>query len=402
MKFIATRPVTIHSTRNAARWFPFVYRHSDGTIFLSIENGYDAHCAPIFRMRSLDNGRTWLEEGANVPRYTWAHSFVDGELFEIDQYGLRDPNSPETACFYGAWSYPSVPLRPVQEDLVRAQVPNLGGETLSQIHRGGYPTYPWWPLYNRLLGKEEVGGDDIIITGPYFTDGVEVDGVLLAVGYAGYYPDGVIPPQVQLSDYSVLLLESSDRGHNWKLRSLVARTIPEASEGFNEASLVQLKNGELYSVMRSGKYLYHTWSRDTGHSWEQPKQLLLSDEPDHLPQMAWPRCIVLEDGTLVLAYGRPGKHIVFDPTGTGKQWQGHLNLHEWELETQEYMGVPPELRLRGDTSVGTRYWDSSDYLGLLSTGPREFLVFYDVQNYMENWNSVPVSGVRMLRVALWD
>jgi hypothetical protein len=116
----------------------------------------------------------------------------------------------------------------------------------------------------------------------------------------------------------------------------------------------------------------------------------------------WPSVKNLEDGTLVLVYGRPGKHMVFDPSGTGREWQGHLDLHAWELETQELMGVPPEQRLRGDTENCVRYWDSSDYLSVVPIGAREMLVVYDVQSYVEQWNAVPLSGVRMVRVTLED
>jgi hypothetical protein len=117
-------------------------------------------------------------------------------------------------------------------------------------------------------------------------------------------------------------------------------------------------------------------------------------------QLNWPRCRVLADGTLVLTYGRPGKHMLFDPSGTGSQWQGHVDLHARELETQAFMGVPPEKRLHGDTSVCIRYWDSMDYLALEVIGPREVLVIYDVQEYHESWNAKPYCGMRMVRVQL--
>ena len=51
---------------------------------------------------------------------------------------------------------------------------------------------------------------------------------------------------------------------------------------------------------------------------------------------------------------------------------------------------------------GVRYWNSGDYLGLVEVGPREMLVVYDVQSFVENWNAAPFSGVRMVRVRLED
>jgi len=170
-------------------------------------------------------------------------------------------------------------------------------------------------------------------------------------------------------------------------------------EGFDETTVVQLRDKSLYAVSRTGDYLYHTYSYDNGLTWKKPQQLELVDS-DIKPGKVWPVCKMLDDGTLVMVYGRPGKHIIFDPTGTGNQWQGHFDLQEWELETQKIMGVPENLRLRGDTNKCIRYWDSGDYLALVVLDNNEMLVFYDVQNFVENWNSYPVSGIRMVKLYL--
>jgi hypothetical protein len=82
-------------------------------------------------------------------------------------------------------------------------------------------------------------------------------------------------------------------------------------------------------------------------------------------------------------------------------------LHARELDTQALNGVPPEQRLRGMVGVDwTTRWDrqtdSGDYLGVAVTGPRELLVTYDVQSYVENWNAFPESAIRMVRVRLAD
>src|SRR5690349_14484275 len=96
MKLIPSRPVTVLAERHAQRWFPYIFRHTDGSLLLYIEHGYDGHFAPCFRLRSVDGGRTWLEEQENLPRTAWAHSFADGEYLEIDTYGFLDPNAKST------------------------------------------------------------------------------------------------------------------------------------------------------------------------------------------------------------------------------------------------------------------------------------------------------------------
>ena len=89
-----------------------------------------------------------------------------------------------------------------------------------------------------------------------------------------------------------------------------------------------------------------------------------------------------------------------DPTGTGENWQGHLDLHALELATQAENGVPENQRLRGDTENCVRYWDSGDYLSVVPVGENEMLVTYDVQNFVEHPGDAPVAGVRMVHVRL--
>jgi hypothetical protein len=94
-----------------------------------------------------------------------------------------------------------------------------------------------------------------------------------------------------------------------------------------------------------------------------------------------------------------------DPTGTGTQWQARVDLHAWELETQALNGVPEHLRLRGVVGQSldeflNRYHDSGDYLGIFPQGSDAFLVVYDVHDFLNDWNSTPISGIRMVRVSI--
>jgi hypothetical protein len=387
MKLVPSRPVTIHAVRNGERWFTFMFRHTNGKLFLYTENGHDASFAPMLCLSSNDGGRIWLEEEQRVPRTAWTHSFADGEIFEVDSHGVLDPKDKNTFCFYGAWSNPAKPTMPVRKSIVRVHAPS--SETIPLVKMPSiFPTYPWWPLFNELHGKDQVAPEDILIGGPTLTSGIEHEDSLLAMGYL----------VTGRSTHDLYCFESSDRGQTWQERSLVARWKKGLDEGFNESTLVSLKNGQLYTAIRTGEFLFHAWSDDGGLTWTPPEQMHLVDS-SIMPGMVWPVCKVLEDGTLVMVYGRPGKDMIFDPSGTGKQWQGHLDLHAWEMDTQALMGVPSERRL---CATPMRFWDSGNYLSLVPVGPREMLVTYDVQNYHEHWNAVPVSGIRMVRVRLED
>ncbi|MCM8789184.1 MAG: glycoside hydrolase [Candidatus Omnitrophica bacterium] len=388
-KFIAERPVTIHSVRHDTRWFPFVFKHTDGSLLLYIECGYDAHFSPFFRLRSIDCGKTWIELATNVPRISVAHSFKDGQLLELDTYGVLSSKEKDVYLLYGAWSYPSMPSEKVKRDFVRIYAPSFRPINLqTYINHGAYPTFPWHELFNFATGKQ-AEASDVFLGGTYFTSIIELeDETLVGLGY--WYPK----QGQRLDRYAVGCFESRDRGRTWIEKSIVGYD-PDFPEGYCEPTLVQLKDGRLYAAMRTGSFLYHTWSEDSGKSWKKPEQLKLIDS-DILPERVWPVCKKLNDGTLVMVYGRPGKDIIFDPSGTGMKWQGHFDLHAWEIETQKIMGVPEDLRL----IKGVRYRDSGHYLALVITGEREMLVFYDVQNFVENWNAYPISGVRMVKMKL--
>lgn len=425
MKLVAEQPVTIHAVRHGFRWFPTMFRHTDGTLLLYIEYTYDSHFGPHMRLRSTDGGKTWIEEDENVPRLAWAHSFADGKLFEIDCYGFLDPREKDTFWYYGAWSFPSDPSRPVRKEFIKLRTSSTYPISFWELQCRGFPcspTHPWWRLLHSfekgekeaLAEEERLGhppvprafdtGENIKIGGPYFTAGIEYESRLLALGYwlprrkadgQSWPPDG---SAFDSSEWSVFCCESRDRGRTWEEVSLVARGAPVTPEGFTEATLVRLKDGRLYYVARTGGVFHHGWSSDGGKTWTRSEPMRLVDS-DHRPGKAWPVCKRLDDGVMVLAYGRPHKHIIFDPSGTGTQWQGHLDLQALELATQEAQGVPPKQRLRG-INLGIRQWDSGDYLFLVPVGPREMLVGYDVQNYVEHAGDAPVSGIRMVRVTL--
>lgn len=385
----AERPVTIDSTRSGQRWFPFMLPMLDESLLLYTEHGYDAHFAPFFRLRSTDNGRTWHQEQSNVPRTTIAHCFSDGELYELDSYGVQDSHDDRVFRYYGAWSNIFRTATPARTGLVRIEAPSARPTPLAQMT--GYPTFPWWTLFNTVMGKNELSGDEVTLGGPYLTSLLTEGNRMLATGYAAHRNEAD-------GKDCVFLFESFDRGENWKEISPVARGIG-MPEGANEATLTRLADGALYCIYRTGYLLHHVWSLDDGKRWSDPEPIHLLDS-DYLPRTVWPVMKQLEDNVLVLVWGRPGKHMAFDPSGTGRAWQGHFDLHAWELETQALMGVPKEQRLHGPTELGVRHWDSGDYLSLVPIGPREMLVSYDVQNYIENWNSHPADGIRMVRVRL--
>lgn len=390
MDISLSRPVTIHAARHDARWFPDLLRHRNGDLLLYVQCGHDMFFAPWAKWRSRDGGRSWHEEEIGAPAPHFVHCPRRGQttLYEMDYYGFLEPERPDTYRYYSAWSTPDTPLSRGQ---ARVHAPSIAPVPLSEFPAVRYPHHLWWPIINALHPPGAVP-ENIKLGGPFFSDMIEQQNRWLAVAHG-------LSRHARRGQYSVWLFESRDEGKNWRELSLVADGAALGNEGFNEATLTALGDGRLHSVIRSGDVLHQSWSSDEGRSWSTPTPLRPMDGSPE-PRMAWPRVAQLEDGMLLLAYGRPGKHLLFDPTGSGQAWRGRLDLHAWEMSTQELMGVPADLRLHGDTSVGTRYWDSGDYLSVVPVGAREVLVTYDVQSFYEHWNALPISGVRMVRVTL--
>jgi hypothetical protein len=185
---------------------------------------------------------------------------------------------------------------------------------------------------------------------------------------------------------------------------------------------VRLDSGELYAMARTGSLLLQVRSADLGRTWSAAEPVQLADTGEYITGV-WPVIRRLRRGGLVCSYGRPkstftsieqaqafdyvaehyghcGKFVMVDPTGTGRAWQGRIDLHAIEVEQQARMGVPAGERLRVQDDTNVRESNSWEYLSLNETEDDVLLVTYDVQQFREHWNSHPVQGVRMARVTI--
>ncbi len=394
MKLSPTRPVTIEKAAYGERWFPNFLRHPSGLLLLHTAYGHDTHFTPNMRLQSADNGINWACPTDNIPRHAVTGFFNDGSMVEMDTYGICDPKNPTTSHRHAAWSNPILPSAPVKKGHAVFHAPGCRAIPLKTFQSvSAYPTFPWWEIWNGLFKRDDMTNEDIKLNGPDPTTLITLpDGRLYCQAY--WWPSFTTDAKMATWGYI-----SSDQGHTWHEQGLVGQA-PDSPEGCNESTVTVLKDGRLYSVVRTGLHLVHTWSNDLGKTWTPIAHVPVIDEPGYKPGMVWPVLTQLENGTLVLVYGRHGKNIMVDPTGTGTAWQARLDLHAWELDTQTLMGVPKDLQLRGPTQLGVRYWDSGDYLGVLPNGPDEVLVVYDVQGYIEHWNAKHYSGIRMVKVKI--
>ena len=126
-----------------------------------------------------------------------------------------------------------------------------------------------------------------------------------------------------------VLLQSTDRGHHWNLRSVIASAITIIKTGvpvstpWLETSVSYTGNGDLLAIVRTGSNakssLVSVRSTDGGRTWNSPEKLPFAGK---LPTLN-----LLPNGilTLVTALSRNHCRVYLSADGTGRGWsQAHV------------------------------------------------------------------------------
>ena len=160
--------------------------------------------------------------------------------------------------------------------------------------------------------------------------------------------------------HSPACYRSLDQGKSWRRRGrirylpdLAADPVGKQRGGFGEPALEVLRDGSLLSVLRTTDGhglgpMYLSRSRDLGKSWTKPAAFTKYG--------VMPRLLLLKNGTLVLATGRPGAELRFSFDGRGENW------------SEAYRLVP----ISSDKAQG----DSCGYTDLAALDDHSFLVIY--------------------------
>ena len=164
------------------------------------------------------------------------------------------------------------------------------------------------------------------------------DGSLLACAYVSFQQDpwvtfpswvtktGIIHAKT-FQKNRVIVIHSSDGGQTWDYRSTVAFDVTEHVRnrilGFSEPDMVALQSGEVIVFMRTVagggvRPMYMSLSRDGGHSW--------SDADPVTDRGVSPCVIQMQNGVIVVVYGRPGNWLMFS-TDCGQTWTGHFQFY---------------------------------------------------------------------------
>ena len=183
--------------------------------------------------------------------------------------------------------------------------------------------------------------------------------------------------------YRSLALHSTDRGKTWLYLSTIAfdATKHVRGEGFDETTLLVLPDGKVLSFIRSGASyqasmgsfnnndpsvdmpfgyakqtpVYMTASIDGGKNWSSADPIS--------PYGVWPDAVLMENGLLVVSYGRPGNWMMFSKD-EGNSWGPIIPF---------YHGLYPP--------------DCGNYVSLAEVAPDILLVVYARTNPNDHWRS---------------
>lgn len=142
------------------------------------------------------------------------------------------------------------------------------------------------------------------------------DGLLLATMYGRFAGDALD---------RCIVVSSRDGGYSWRYLSTMGCDPNIGGEGFNEPSVVRLRNGELFCFMRnqSWKPMYSVRSADGGKTWSTPQRM-----PEEYSSLSVdPDLLLLSDGTLACSAGRSNCGLMLSLDGTGRTWTKPVTIH---------------------------------------------------------------------------
>ena len=207
----------------------------------------------------------------------------------------------------------------------------------------------------------------------------------------------------------VSLAASKDDGHTWRYYSTIVtpsdihpqkQDWPEMErkgfEGPNENSIVQLADGELMAVFRTGSFtpwkLWRAYSKDGGLTWSKA---------DMLPAYSVePNLLRIANGTIVLSTGRPGIGLwlstdprartwrMVDIVARHNSWAPDPSYRIDQLDREHPMaaiaGILKSVGVTGapECSIDPNnpddgLWRSTGYTGIVQLAPNRLLLIYD-------------------------
>jgi len=313
------------SAPGETRWgfhqFPALSRMPDGALLLTYTDAEDAsetHGLPAPCRISRDGGASWTPwDGALRPvrpHFTVSRVLHDEYLIvpsapylDVEACGIELPEPVAQGNTYGTvYTYRWSELPPAAQDYFR----HLPGKRWRPQTRQWEEERIAYDMEGLLAWRRE---GSRLLPRTFFERAVLRHGrELLYADYRARYAceDG----SVEGKGFTTLMV-SRDNGRSFQRRSTVARD-PRDQDLMGEPQLSHTADGRIVCVIRrtdqAQKPMGITWSADDGHRWTPLRDLFSFG--------VWPCVLLLDNGVLVLSYGRPGVHLAFARDGCGETW----------------------------------------------------------------------------------
>lgn len=380
-----SEPVMVVQAEQEEKWgffqFPNIGKASDGTLIVSWQMREDSHktygkAGRIYApMMSKDRGKTWRPQDKSyfAPIRGYNGLLRDGRLLQIITPQSKDIREyskfPKMVAKIGRRSYYKIDKLPKELQGVYLQY-NSEGKSPQTIHAD---------LYDPGALRNTI---DELMSLVWWGNIIQIaDNSLMAGVYPCIYQDG----RKGVSKSSVSFFRSTDGGLSWK----VIGRIPCQADGlldkrgedeFSEPSFEILADSTFFCVMRSGSTspMYKTFSVDRGKTWTKPIPFT--------PNGVNPKVMLLGNGVLVLASGRPGVQLRFSLDGTGQIWTEPIEM----LPYDSYIGTNNVL----DATCG--------YANIIAADENSFYIVYsDFKSKNKNGEyrkAIMVRKVKVLKV----
>ena len=323
-----------------------------GSVF-KYNNG-DIH---VFDKRSSDEGKTWQQAQYILENSTYQYPEPDGEVIMF-----RSENSAGGESNAGR---PEISLQKTKSKGVLEA--NFFRSNDDGLTRAKDPAKIYMP--------EEFGEWTGVLCRKIVRLG---DGSLLMSMYSRNTMGDDIERQ-----FRTFALNSKDRGKTWHYISTIAFDSKEdiRGEGFDEPSLLVLSDGRILGFMRSGasyqaslgSFNNNDWGTKMPFSYGKQTPVYMSISSDDGKNWSnadpitsfgvWPNAIQLENGIIVVGYGRPGNWLMFNDN----------ERESWGPVIPFYNDLYPP--------------DCGNYFSMAEVTPNVILVVYSRTNPNNHWNS---------------
>lgn len=319
--------------------FPNIFRASENSNLIvryqMRPDSYTAYGQDSFgKLMSRDEGLTWdMLDREYFDKSNYRVELNNGDVLQVSTPEAKDislyhdfpkPVNDAPINGYNFYWESSVPddLRGVyfnyfdhitkQTKRIHASLDDIG---LLRYSIDGYMPIVWWGNIKELEGGT-------LISGVYPTYYLNSEGSVLRTGVSFY--------------------KSENIGMSWTLLGTIP-FMPEdgelsdsyvfnGEEGFEEPAFEILEDGSFLCVMRTGwtSPMYKAISKDNGIHWSKPEPFT--------PNGVMPNLLLLGNGVLVLASGRPGLQLRFCIDGDGMTWTEPIEMMHF-MDENGYIDV---------------------------------------------------------------